>query len=95
MSAPTATATRGRTLFRSAAVAGFIAFAFDPDDGKDQDGPHAFAWRTIHGWARPPRRRIRRKFNDGAHVELSSDCRSDPVRPTTAIIKIRTWLTAS
>jgi hypothetical protein len=45
MSAPTATAARSCTFFRAAAIAGLIAF--DPDDGKDQDGPHAFAWRAI------------------------------------------------
>src|ERR1700733_15902706 len=43
VSAPTATAARGRTLFRSASAAGFVGLALDPDDGKDQDGPHAFA----------------------------------------------------
>jgi hypothetical protein len=42
-------ATRGRTLFRSAATAAFIALAFDPDDGKDQDGPHSLAGSAIHG----------------------------------------------
>jgi hypothetical protein len=47
--APTATAAGGRTFFRSAATAGFIGVAFDPDDGEDQDDPHAFAWSPIHG----------------------------------------------
>jgi hypothetical protein len=31
------------------APAGFVGFAFDPDDGKDQDGSHAIAWSAIHG----------------------------------------------
>jgi hypothetical protein len=48
-SAPPAAAARRRTFFRSAAATGFIAIAFDADDGKDQDGSHAFAWSAIHG----------------------------------------------
>jgi hypothetical protein len=67
--APTATATRGRTFFRTAATAGLVGLAFDPDDGEDQDNPHAFACSAIRGWAQPPRSRIRWKFNDGAHAE--------------------------
>jgi hypothetical protein len=47
--APTATATRGGAFFRSAATLGFIGSALDPDDRKDQDGRHAFAWAAIHG----------------------------------------------
>src|SRR5437879_800264 len=47
-SAPTTTAPRGRTLFRSAATAGFIERTFDPDNGKNQNGSHAFAGSTIH-----------------------------------------------
>jgi hypothetical protein len=47
MSAPTATAAGSGAFFRPAATAGFIGVAFDPDDGKDQDGPHASAWRAI------------------------------------------------
>jgi hypothetical protein len=72
MSAPAAAAARSGAFFRSAAIAGFVGLAFDPDDGKDQDRPHAFAWYAIQRWAQPPRRRIRRKFNDGAHIELIS-----------------------
>ena len=68
MSAPATTAAGRRTLFRSAAPAGFIGFAFDPDNGKDQDRSHVFARSAIHGWAQPARCRLRRKFNDGAHV---------------------------
>jgi hypothetical protein len=49
VSAPTAAAAGGRTFFRSASTAGFVVVVFDPDDGKDQDGSHAFAWRAIHG----------------------------------------------
>ena len=64
--APTATAARGSAFFRSTATAGFVGIAFDPDDRKDQDGGRAFAWSAIR--AQPPRSRIRRKFNDGAHV---------------------------
>jgi hypothetical protein len=63
--APTATATGGCTFFRSAPIA-LVARALDPDNGKDQYGSHAIARSAIH--ARPPRSRIRRKFNDGAHV---------------------------
>jgi hypothetical protein len=47
--APTATATGRRTLFRSAAVAGFNDLAFDADDGKDQYGSETIAWSAIHG----------------------------------------------
>jgi hypothetical protein len=47
MLSPAATAARSRTLFRSAVTVGFIAFAFDPDNGKDQDV--AFAGSAIHG----------------------------------------------
>jgi hypothetical protein len=64
--APTATAAGGGTFFRSAAAAGLVGVTFDSDDGKDQDGSRAFAWSAIR--AQPPRSRIRRKFNDGAHV---------------------------
>jgi hypothetical protein len=45
---PTPTA-RGRTRFRSAAAAGFVDLALDPDNGKDHDGRHAFAWSAIRG----------------------------------------------
>ena len=40
---------RRRSLFRSAAVAGFVGVTLDPDDGQDQDGSHAFAWSAIDG----------------------------------------------
>jgi hypothetical protein len=72
MSAPAATTAWGGAFFRSAATVGSIGLAFDPDDGKDQQGSHVFAGSAIHGYARPPRRRIRRKFNDGAHIQLIS-----------------------
>jgi hypothetical protein len=49
VSAPTAAAARRGTFFRSASTAGFIVVMFDPNDGKDQDGSHAFARRAIHG----------------------------------------------
>src|ERR1700692_2030755 len=49
VSAPTAAAAGGGTFFRSASTAGFLVVVFDPNDGKDQDGSHAFAWRAIHG----------------------------------------------
>jgi hypothetical protein len=68
--ASTPATARGGTLFRSTAAAGFVGLAFDPDDRKDQDGPHAFAWGAIHNGAQPPRGRIRWKVNDGAHVKL-------------------------
>ena len=70
---PTATAAGGGTFFRSAATVGFVRFAFDPYDRKDQEGSHAFEWGAIHGRAQPPRRRIRWKFNDGAHLTHLSD----------------------
>jgi hypothetical protein len=41
-SAATATATRGRSLFRSFAAGCFFDLAFDADDGKDQNGAHRF-----------------------------------------------------
>jgi hypothetical protein len=43
MSAATATAAGSRSLFRSPATTGLIGFAFDADDGKDQDDAHRFA----------------------------------------------------
>lgn len=87
-----ATTPRRGTLFRSAAAAGLLGFAFDPDDGEDQDGPHGSA---DYGWAQPPRGRIRRKFNDGAHIKLSLDAARTRVRRRHLIIQSRTWLTAS
>jgi hypothetical protein len=45
-SAPTATAAGSRSCFRSAATAGFLRFAFDADNGKDQD--RALARSAIH-----------------------------------------------
>jgi hypothetical protein len=66
--APTATATGGCAFFRPAPAALFGS-TFDPDNGKDQHGSHAIARSAIRG--RPPRRCIRRKFNDGAHVPFS------------------------
>jgi hypothetical protein len=39
---------QGPYLFRSAATAGFIESAFDPDNGKNQNGCHAFAGSAIH-----------------------------------------------
>jgi hypothetical protein len=69
--APTATATGGCTFFRSTPAAGLDGFAFDPDNGKDQYGSQAIAWSADHGSAQPPRSRIRREFNDGAHVPFS------------------------
>ena len=47
--APTTTATGRCPLFRSAPVAGFVGFAFDADNGKDQHGSQAIAWSAIHG----------------------------------------------
>jgi hypothetical protein len=66
--AATATATGGFAFFRSAPIA-LVGRAFDPDNGKDQYGSHAIARSAID--ARPPRSRIRRKFNDGAHNAFS------------------------
>jgi hypothetical protein len=95
ISAPAAPAARGGSFFWSAATAGFIGVAFDADDRKDQDGAHAFARSAIQGRTRPPRNRIRRKFNDGGHSKLSVGAAWDLICLATAIIKIRTWLTAS
>jgi hypothetical protein len=53
----------------SAPAARPIGFAVDPDNGEDQYGSHAIAWSAIQ--ARPSRSRIRRKFNDAAHVPFS------------------------
>jgi hypothetical protein len=93
---PGATAAWGGTFFRSAATVGFIGFAFDPHDGKDQEGSHAFEWGGINGRAQPPRRRISRKFNDDAHVELISLVAAQArFGRRQAVIKNRTWLTAS
>jgi hypothetical protein len=49
--------------------------AFDPDYGKNQDGRRALARGDTHAPAQPARSRIRRKFNDGAHVNLSAPFR--------------------
>src|ERR1700704_4904749 len=91
---PAATAARRGTFFRSAATIGLIAFAFDPHNGKDQESSHTLEWGAIN--AQPPRRRICRKINDDAHVELISlvaaKARSGRRQ---AVIKNRTWLTAS
>jgi hypothetical protein len=84
-----AAATRRRPLFRSAAA---IGVTLDPDNGKDQDRPHAFALGSTCAWAQPPRTRICREFNDGAHVTFSSPHRLDPA--AAGLIKIRAWLMA-
>src|ERR1700736_1736513 len=63
--APAATSPRSRPLFRTAAAAGFIGLAVDPDHGKYQDGAHAIARSGIYRRARPARRR---KINDSPHV---------------------------
>jgi hypothetical protein len=47
VSAATAAAAGGRSLFRSTAATGFIALAFDADDGEDQDGAHHSARTAI------------------------------------------------
>jgi hypothetical protein len=90
--APTATATGRCTFFRSAPTAGFVGVAFDPDNGKDQYGSKAIAWSAIQ--AQPPRSRIRREFNDGAHVPFSLVAARHDLAGD-ASIKNRTWLTAS
>jgi len=91
--APTATATGCCTFFRSAPTAGVVGFAVDPDNGKDQQGSQPLAWRAIH--ARPPRSRIRRKFNDGAHVPFSLVAARTSFGLRHAIIKNSKWLTGS
>jgi hypothetical protein len=80
--ASAATAARRGALFRPATIAGFIRFALDPDNGKNKDGAHAFARRAIHGWAQPPRCRIRRKFNNSAHAKFSLVAASCDLRAT-------------
>jgi hypothetical protein len=75
--APTAAAARRRTFLRPAAAAGFVWLAFDPHNGQDEYGSHPLLWSAI----RPPRCRTRGKFNDGAHIKLSSDCRTDTIWP--------------
>jgi hypothetical protein len=70
LASATATAWRG-ALFRSATTAGFLRLALDPNHRKNKDSAHAFARRAIHGWAQPPRCRIRRKFNNSAHAKFS------------------------
>ena len=40
---------RGCPLLRSAATAGLVGVAVDPDDRKDQDGPQAIARSAIAG----------------------------------------------
>ena len=90
---PAATATGRSTLFRSAPTAGLVAYAFDPDDGKEQDGAPAFACGATHGWSQPPRSRIRRKLDDGAHMQFSLVA-ADMKLAGDVPIKNRTWLTA-
>jgi hypothetical protein len=46
---PTATASGCRTFFRSAAVAGFVGYAFDAHNGEDQYGSETVAWSAIDG----------------------------------------------
>jgi hypothetical protein len=84
VSAATAAAAGGRSLFRSTAATGLIALAFDPDDGEDQDGALHSARTAIDAWSRPSRSRIRRKFNDGAHNKTLSDRRTDMIWPAIA-----------
>jgi hypothetical protein len=62
-------------LFWPAATVGFVGMAFDPDHGKNQDGGRALTRGDTHGSAQPARSRIRGKFNDGAHVNLSAPLR--------------------
>jgi hypothetical protein len=70
-----AAAARRCSLFWPAATTGFIGMAFDPDHGKNQDGGRASARGDTHGSAQLARSRIRWKFNDGAHVNLSAPLR--------------------
>src|SRR5579871_1134490 len=74
-SAATATTAGGCTLLRPAISVGFLDFALDPDHGKNQDRCLTVLRGAIHGWAQPPRSRIRWKFNDGAHAQTLSTCR--------------------
>jgi hypothetical protein len=69
-SAATASATGSCPLLRPAISRGFFNLAFDPDDGKNQDPCFTFLRGAIRD-CRPPRRRIRWKFNDGAHFANS------------------------
>jgi hypothetical protein len=81
--APTAWASGFRPLFRSALVSGLGYLAFNAYDRNDQYGSQAIAWRAIHGRARPSRSRIRRKFNDGAHVPFSLVATKSVIWPAT------------
>jgi hypothetical protein len=63
-----ATATIRCALGRTIAAAGLVGLAFDPNDGKDQNGPRAFERSDMHPRVRLPRRR---KFNDRPHPQLS------------------------
>jgi hypothetical protein len=92
---PTATAAGCCTLFRSMPTAGLVGLAFDPDNRKDQHGPHAIAHGATHCRARPPRSRIRREFNDGAHLPRSLSLPRGRDLAGDMPIKNSTWLTAS
>src|SRR5262249_52780312 len=90
--APTETATRRCTFCRPAPAIGLVGHALDPDNGKDQNSPHAIARSATR--ARPPRSRIRREFNDGAHFCSLCLPRGDDLRGDVRF-KARTWLTPS
>jgi hypothetical protein len=50
---------------------------FDPDHRKDQDGGGSLTRGDTQVSAQPAQSRIRRKFNDVAHVNLSAPFRHD------------------
>jgi hypothetical protein len=87
-SASTSTPTGRLAFFRSAVAAGSVALALDTNDGKDQDGSHAFVRSASD--AKAPGRRIRREYKDRPHI--NSHCSNNLI---CAVINIRTWLTAS
>src|SRR5436190_14780269 len=93
--APTTTAARGCSLFRSAVIAALVGVTVDPDNRKDQDGPHAIARCAIHAVIQATRSRIRREIDDGAHVPFFLVTARARICRRPAIIKNSLWLTAS
>jgi hypothetical protein len=79
LSASPTTTAGSRPLLRPAIAAGFFNLTLDPDYGKDHDRSRNLLGGAIHGWAQPPRCRIRWKFNDGAHAQILSGCRSHAI----------------
>jgi len=79
LSAPSPTTAGSCPLLWPAISAGFFNLTLDPDHGKDHDSSLTLPGGAIHGWAQPPRCRIRWKFDDGAHAQTLSGCRSHAI----------------